>query len=150
MTDIGFYHLTRTPLERALPKLLEKAHQSGARTVVMAGSDERVAALNAVLWTYDAASFLPHGTAREGEPESQPIWLTTLDDNLNDARFLVLTDGATSEHVADFERCFEMFDGQDEEAVAAARSRWKAYRDSGHDLTYWQQTERGGWEKQEV
>ena len=37
MTEIGFYHLTRTPLERALPQLLEKIHGSGARAIVMAG-----------------------------------------------------------------------------------------------------------------
>ena len=37
MTEIGFYHLTQSPLERALPRLLEKAHASGARVVVMAG-----------------------------------------------------------------------------------------------------------------
>ena len=40
-----------------------------------------------------------------------------------------------------------MFDGHDDEAVSAARQRWKAHKDSGHALTYWQQTERGGWEK---
>ena len=147
MTGIAFYHLTRSPLERALPKLLEKVLASGARAVVMAGSEERVSALDAVLWTYDPASFLPHGCVRHGEPEAQPVWLTDADENPNGATFLVLTDGATSANVAAFERCFELFDGHDEAAVAAARARWTAYGDAGHDLTYWQQTEQGGWEK---
>ena len=60
VTEIGFYHLTCTPLERALPKLLEKVLASGARAVVRAGSDERVEFLNGALWTYQPASFLPH------------------------------------------------------------------------------------------
>ncbi len=72
MTEIGFYHLTRTPLERALPQLLEKIHGSGARAVVMTGSAERVDALNAALWTYEAASFLPHGAARDGDAAIAP------------------------------------------------------------------------------
>jgi DNA polymerase-3 subunit chi len=150
MTEIGFYHLTRTPLERALPQLLEKIHGSGARAIVMAGSSERVDALNAALWTYDQASFLPHGAARDGNAAAQPIWLTAEDENPNQSKFLVLTDGAASDHVGDYERCFEMFDGHDEQALAAARTSWKSYRDSGHELTYWQQTERGGWEKKDI
>ncbi len=150
MTDIGFYHLTRSPLERALPKLLEKAHASGARVVVMAGSVERVDALDQVLWTYDPASFLPHGSARDGEADAQPIWLTVDDENPNEASILVLTDGASSERVAEYARCLEMFDGNDEATVAAARERWSDYAAAGHALTYWQQTEEGGWEKKEV
>lgn len=150
MTDIGFYHLTRSSLERALPRLLEKVHASGARAVVMAGSADRVRALDAMLWTYDQDSFLPHGAEGDGEAAEHPIWLTTADDNPNAATILVLTEGATSDRVETYARCLEMLDGHDEAAVTAARGRWTAYRDAGHDLTYWQQTERGGWEKREV
>lgn len=149
MTDIGFYHLTRSPLERALPKLLEKVLESGARAVVMAGSDERVGALNGLLWTYDSASFLPHGAIEDGDAADQPIWLTVEDENPNEATILLLTDGAASDKVAGYARCLEMFDGNDESAVAAARERWRDYKDAGHTLTYWQQNDLGGWEKRE-
>ncbi len=149
MTDIGFYHLTRSPLERALPKLLEKVYASGARAVVMAGSAERVDMLDSVLWTYDPASFLPHGTARSGAAADQPIWITEEDENPNGAAILVLTDGACSADVGAFQRCLEMFDGNDEAAVGTARTRWKAYAADGHGLTYWQQTGRGGWERKD-
>lgn len=146
MTEIGFYHLERSPLERALPKLLEKVLDAGKRAVVMAGSEERVEHLNAVLWTYHPGSFLPHGSAADGNAAEQPIWLTVADENPNRAEILVLTDGAVSDRVDAFERCLEVFDGKDEAAVAAARGRWAAYRDGGHGVTYWQQTERG-WEQ---
>jgi len=147
MTDIGFYHLTRTPLERALPKLLEKVIGAKKRAVVRAGSTERVDFLNAALWSYDSASFLPHGTAREGDAAEQPIWLTDLAERPNDAQILVLTDNVTADDLDDFERCVEMFDGRDLEAVEAARSRWRQYSESEHKLTYWQQTKQGGWEQ---
>jgi DNA polymerase-3 subunit chi len=147
MTEIGFYHLTRSPLERALPRLLEKVLGAGLRAVVRAGSAERVEFLNAALWTYEPASFLPHGTAREGDASWQPIWLTEGEDNPNEAEVLVLTDGVTATDVSAFERCLEMFDGRDQQAVEAARERWRAYNDAGHALTYWQQTSRGGWEQ---
>jgi DNA polymerase-3 subunit chi len=146
MAEIGFYHLLATPLERALPRLLERARAGGYRIVVRAGSAERVEHLNALLWTYDEASFLPHGSARDGNPASQPIWLTDRDDNPNDAGMLILVDGVEAEDLAAFARIADMFDGTSEQAVAAARERWQRAKEAGHSLTYWQQTP-SGWEK---
>jgi DNA polymerase III subunit chi len=145
VADIRFYHLGAMPLERALPKLLEQALARKMRVVVVAGSKERVEHLDAALWTYDEASFLPHGTTRDGHADRQPVWLTTEDENPNGATMLVLVDGAASARLGEFERCLDVFDGG-EASVAAARERWTAAKAAGHTLTYWQQTA-GGWEK---
>jgi DNA polymerase III subunit chi len=147
MTEIGFYHLTRTPLEKALPKILEKVLEAGKRAVVITGSEERTQVLNGVLWTYDQDAFLPHGTAREGEPAAQPIWLTSDDENPNGAEVVVLTEGATVAALDTFQRCLDMFDGNDPAAVESARERWRAAKAAGHSLAYWQQTPQGSWEK---
>jgi DNA polymerase-3 subunit chi len=147
VTEIGFYHLQRAPLERALPKLLEKVLERGLKAVLLAGSTERVEALNAQLWTYEQRSWLPHGSARDGHAELQPVYLTTEEENPNGAQVLVLVDGVAPAFLGDFERAVDMFDGRDPAAVEAARARWKAWLDAGHPLTYWQQTESGGWEK---
>jgi len=147
VTEIGFYHLTATPLEKALPRLLERVLEGGHRAVVLAGSAERVAALDATLWTYDPASFLPHGSAKEGRPERQPIYLTARPENPNQADVLVLIDGATPDNLVGFSRCLDMFDGGDASAVEAARARWKARKAEGHAVTYFQQTDGGRWEK---
>ena len=145
-SEVNFYHLTRSSLEDTLPRLLAKTLQAGGRAVVLLGSAERVEALNTHLWTYDPNSFLPHGSMREGEADRQPIWLTHLDENPNGASFLFVADRARSERLGDYKRCFELFDGRDERAVADARERWKTYREAGHTVVYWQQTS-GGWEK---
>jgi len=129
-----------------LPRLLERALAQKLRILVRAGSAERVEHLNALLWTYDDASFLPHGSARDGNGADQPIWLTHRDDNPNGATMLVLTEGLEAEDIGDFARCADLFDGNDEAAVAAARDRWRRARDAGHALTYWQQTA-SGWER---
>jgi DNA polymerase-3 subunit chi len=81
-----------------------------------------------------------------GNADLQPIWLTTADEAPNRARFLFLIDGAGSARLNEFDRVFDLFDGADESAVAAARRRWTAAKSAGHTLTYWQQTPRG-WEK---
>jgi DNA polymerase-3 subunit chi len=146
MAEIGFYHLLAMPLERALPRLLERAAASGHRIVVRAGSPERVEHLATILWTYDEASFLPHGSERDGNAAFQPIWLTHRAENPNTATMLVLTDGVEADDAAQFARCADLFDGNDPQAVAAARQRWRKARDAGHALTYWQQTS-AGWER---
>jgi len=147
MTEIRFYHLQRATLDTALPPMLEKTLERGQRAVVMAGSEERVEHLADQLWTYSERGFLPHGSARDGNAALQPIWLTTADENPNTAQVLFLTDGTRSEKVGDYQLCVELFDGNDEGAVQAARARWKTYKDAGHALTYWQQTAAGRWEQ---
>ncbi len=146
MPEIGFYHLLSMPLERALPRLLERARAQGHRIVVRAASAERVEHLNALLWTYDEAGFLPHGSARDGNAASQPVWLTDREENPNDASMLILVDGVEAEDASAFSRVADLFDGNDEDAVAAARERWRRAKAAGHTLTYWQQTP-AGWEK---
>ena len=106
--------------------------------------------LDDALWRWGPSSrsdsFLPHGTAADGNAEKQPVWLTAAEENPNGAAFLFLTDGATSDALGDYARCFTLFDGRDEAAVAEARLHWQAWKDAGHTLTYWQQGDRG-WEK---
>jgi DNA polymerase-3 subunit chi len=149
MTDIQFYHLTATPLERALPRLLEKALAAGYRSLVVCGSEERAEVLDTVLWTYDGGSFLPHGTAKTGEADAQPVYLVpAVEGNPNRADLLAITDGSSPE-CSGYKRVLDMFDGADAEAVAAARARWSAYKAQGHTLSYLRQNENGGWEKQQ-
>lgn len=143
--DIRFYHLTATPLERALPLLLEKALGAGFRVVVKAADMRAVDALNTQLWTYNPNSFLPHGSMVDGHAALQPVYLTDREENPNGATLLAVTDGSTPADPAAYTRVLDLFDAGDESAVQAARARWKAYKDAGHALQYWQQTESGGW-----
>ena len=146
--EILFYHLERKPLEKVLPDLLQKSLDRGWRVVLKVGSDERLQALNAHLWSFDDASFLPHGSAADGHREAQPIWLTTGDDNPNGGNVCFLVDGAGIDGPHNYERIVHLFDAADPEAVAKARAGWKAAKTSGHDATYWRQDENGRWKKQ--
>ena len=108
-----------------LPTLLEKSLERGWRVVVQASSEERVEALDAHLWTFRDDSFLPHGTWREAEAREQPILLTINDDNPNGAAVRFLLDGApVPTDAAGYQRIVLIFDGEDADAVAAARERW--------------------------
>jgi len=150
MTTVQFYHLLTTPLERALPKLLEKAYGGGFKTLLVADSEERVEQLNQLLWTYDQDSFLPHGSEKDGHKELQPILLSTHIDASPNTKLLLVTNGAQPSSPQAFERILDMFDGRDAQAVENARTRWTSYKNAGCEVTYLRQTESGGWEKKGV
>ena len=148
MTEMLFYHLHRQPIERVLETLLEKSLERGWRVVVQAASEERIEALDAHLWTFRDDSFLPHGTWREAEAREQPILLTINGDNPNGAAVRFLVDGApVPADAAAYQRIVLIFDGDDPDAVEAARTRWSEAKNGGFDVTYWQPDEHGRWQR---
>lgn len=149
MSRLDFYHLQTTDLEHTLPVLLDKAYGLKKNIVIKIGTTERVAYINTLLWTYDDESFLPHGSKADGNADLQPIWLTDGDDNPNAAVMLFLVDGADYDvaKLADFERTFYIFDGNNTEMLNKARAFWKSAKDSGCECFYWQQNEQGKWQQ---
>ena len=147
MSDVNFYHLQQSTLEQVLPKLLEHVDRANIRAVVLCDSQERVEVLNTLLWTYDPGSFLAHGSSKDGYPEDQPVYLAVEDENPNGAEVLILLDGREVPGLAEYQRVLDIFDGSDEAALVAARSRWSGYKAEGHTVVYWQQKASGAWEQ---
>ena len=150
MTEVLFYHLQNMSLENVLPPLLEKSLERGWRVVVQSTSQERTESLDAHLWTYSDDSFLPHATARASDAQDQPIILSAEEANPNRAHVRFLIDNAALPADTDtYERVVLVFNGEDEEALAAARQAWKDCKSRGYDVTYWQTDERGRWQRRE-
>ena len=148
MAEVWFYHLERTGPEQVLPELLEKTLARGWRAVVRTPDAGRLEQFDRHLWAYRDDSFLPHGTAGEGDDGRQPILLTREVGNPNAAQALFLLDGAEPGPLDGWERCVILLDGRDEAAVAGARERWRELKRAGVGVSYWKQTENGGWSKQ--
>ena len=144
MAEIGFYHLTRSTLLQALPALLSRTLAAGQRALLLVPDAARLETLNEALWMQPA--WLPHGAAADGDPDLQPIWLSVEPLALNGARYLFMVEGAKTDRLEDFDRVFDLFDGNDQAELAAARLRWKIAKDAGHSLAYWQQTD-SRWQK---
>lgn len=147
-TEVYFYHLERRTLDDVLPTLLELSLKRGWRAAVQAASEERVEALDTLLWTYADESFLPHGTARDGRAAAQPVYLTAGDDNPNAAHIRFLVDGAMLADASPYVRVAYVFDGRDQEAVARAREAWRAAKAHGYAVSYFQQDGNGSWREQ--
>ena len=153
MAEALFYHLEGHTLEDVLPGLLERTRERGQRAVVRVGTAERMAALDTQLWTYSEQTFLAHGTAADGHPAEQPIYLTTEDENPNNAEVLFLVGGAqpsdwSSPKLKSLSRIVMLFDGRDAGALGAARAAWTSAKAANYDATYWKQNTGGKWEKQ--
>lgn len=150
MPEIRFYHLERSPLEQVIYGLLSKILERDMRAVIRVSNKEQVEILAGNLWRLHPDGFLPHGTKKDGYGEDQPVWITDKEGDIpNDAKVLVLSLGAElGEFPEDIDIICLVFDGNDVEAVQKARKDWKLWRDDDRaELSYWQQTARGGWDK---
>lgn len=146
--EVSFYHLQSQPLEKALPVLLEKTRERGWKAVVEVGTAERRKALDDLLWTYSERSFLAHGVDGDADSAMHSILLTLARANANGAEIRFLVDGARfGDDLAGYERIALIFDGEDPDQLAAARSDWKLVKAAGHPAAYWRQNENGRWEK---
>jgi DNA polymerase III subunit chi len=150
MTEVLFYHLQDMTLETVLPPLLEKSLERGWRVVVQSTSEERADALDAHLWTYRDDSFLPHATWRVGDAAEQPIVLTAGEGNPNRANVRFLVDSAALPVDSEsYQRLVLVFNGDDSDALAAARGAWTDCKARGFEVTYWQADERGRWQRRQ-
>lgn len=143
-----FYHLTRSPLERALQMLLERSLANGWRVVVRGNDPARMDWLDQKLWLGAEDQFLPHGLSGGAHDALQPVLLTCAADAPNDPACLMAVDGAdvSPQEVQSLDRVCILFDGQDDSAVSVARGQWKTLTDAGCAAQYWSE-ESGRWEK---
>ena len=143
--QVDFYHLTRQPLERALPQIAERVVASGARLLIVSGNAAQRSQLDRQLWSYAPDSFLPHAELGADDDAAQPVLIAPDVNAANGARHIALVDGEWRDEALDFERAFHFFD---EASVAAARAAWKRLGDRG-DIArrYWKQNDAGRWEQ---
>ncbi|RVT93915.1 DNA polymerase III subunit chi [Sphingomonas crocodyli] len=140
--QVDFYHLTRLPLDRVLPRIAERVLETGGRLLVVAGDDALAEKIDEALWTNAPDSFLPHARAG-GDDALQPILIGADVAAGNGARNIALADGIWREEALDFDRAFYFFDA---ESIAGARTAWRALNGrEGVEPRYWKQDEQGRW-----
>lgn len=141
--QVDFYHLTVTPLERALPGIAVKVVESGQRLLIVSADEHQRQRIDGSLWTWQAESFLPHAQAGAGDDTVQPVLIAGEVAPANGARFIALIDGEWRNAALDFDRAFHFFG---EDSIGAARAAWKGLADrEGVERRYWKQDENGRW-----
>jgi len=146
MTEVLFYHLQDTTLERVLPPLLEKSLARGWRVAVQTGSEERAEAIDAHLWT--GARIRSCRTAlarrrRRGAAGGAGGWTRptrTAPMSLHRRQRGLPADCDS------YARVVMVFNGDDDEALGGARGV-VGRQGARFEITYWQTDERGRWQQ---
>ena len=141
---VDFYHLTRSPLDRVLPRIAQRLHDDGERLLLLSEDADQRRHLDMLLWTYAPDSFLPHAEAGAGDDTLQAVLIAPEPTEANAARNVAIVDGRWRDEALAFDRAFHFF-GEDH--IAAARAAWKGLADrDGVERRYWRQGD-GGWEQ---
>ncbi len=146
--ETWFYHLEYRGVDDVLPALLSKALARNWRAIVRTSDGAKLDHFDRHLWTYDDASFLPHGRADAPNASRQPVLVTRDAENLNGAELVILLDGADPVEDPKVQRTIILFANDDAHALENARARWKSLRASGSAVSYWREGKSGSWEKQ--
>jgi len=141
---VDFYHLTRSPLDRVLPRIAQRLHDDGERLLLLSEDADQRRHLDMLLWTYAPDSFLPHAEAGTGDDTLQAVLIAPEPTDANAARNVAIVDGRWRDEALTFDRAFHFF-GEDH--IAAARAAWKGLADREDvERRYWRQGD-GGWEQ---
>lgn len=142
--QVDFYHLTVTPIERALPQIAAKVLATGGRLLIVSDDEAQRGAIDRLLWNYTPESFLPHGQAGNEDDARQPVLIAPDPAPANAATNVALIDGRWRDEALTFERAFHFFDA---DRIADARLAWKALADRDDvERRYWKQDDAGKWE----
>ena len=145
MAEVFFYHLDQKPLKSVLPELVGLGLKRGLRMVIEAPAAEALPQLSEMLWAVEDVSFLVHGFGEDAH-EKQPLCLCADAANPNAASYRFYVEGAMPQSIEGLARALILFEGNDEEALASARSEWKKRKAEGHTISYWKQDENGKWQ----
>ena len=135
MAKADFYLIAK-PRFRGDPLLLvcelaKRAFESGQRTLILARSDEQAEALDAKLWDFDEAAFVPHQIAGDEDDAITPVLIVAPGVQTPDRALVInLRDDIAP---GTFERVLEVVP-DDEAQRAGSRTRWKIYKAAGLDI----------------
>ena len=142
--QVDFYQLAGTPPEQVIASLAQKVLAADGRLLVIADDEPFLAKLDRMLWDEGASSFIPHGLAGGPDDARQPVLLSTSPDAPNQARNMLIADGAWREAALSYDRSFYLFDS---DTLEGARLAWKLLAGrEGIERRYWAH-ENGKWVK---
>jgi DNA polymerase-3 subunit chi len=132
MTRVEFFFNVDDKLAKTA-ELCEKAVNKGRQLMIFTQGEAVNNVLQQMLWQQSATSFLASAKADEAISESSAIVLTDNGDNLVHDDILI---NLQAEHPPFFSRFRYLVElvGNDEADKAAARTRFRFYRDRGYEI----------------
>jgi DNA polymerase III subunit chi len=130
MTSIDFYTHVTDPLAVAA-KLVAKAFVQHGHVRILTPDSGTTDSLDRLLWLQPATGFLPHCRAASPLASQTPIWVDHVLEHHGPAAVLINLRDAPPPFFSRFERLAEIVSV---DGAAAARERFRFYRERGYDL----------------
>ena len=140
MTTIDFYTHVTDRLDVAA-RLVAKAYAAHGSVRVLTPDRAATDALDRLLWTQSALSFLPHCRMDSALAAETPIWIDDALEHAGPAAVLVNLHPKPAPFFSRFERLAEIV-GLDDDDRAAGRERFRFYRERGYELRTHNMSER--------
>ncbi len=109
--EINFYQVDDT-VGRSIAPLLLKILEEGKKALIFVKNENLIKEIDGALWVYGRNKFIPHVTIfdKEFEMKRQPILITNLEENSNEADYLVFLDEPNEAFVSGFKRVFYFYE----------------------------------------
>jgi DNA polymerase-3 subunit chi len=114
-------------------RLAEKAWREGHAVFVRCNAEAQADSLDALLWTYRDASFVPHARCDTGDADDAPVIIGTASQMPGTTGVLINLGEDVPTYFSRFERVMETTGINDSER-SAARERYRFYQERGYAL----------------
>ena len=132
MTRIDFYFEAEDKLQVAC-RLSAKAARQKLRVLIYAPDEAQAQRIDKMLWTWQATGFLPHCMTRSPLAAQTPVLITRDPEDTPHDEVLLNLHYEWPPAFSRFQRLVEIV-GRDDEDRAAARGRFRFYRDRGYEI----------------
>ncbi|HSH73768.1 MAG TPA: DNA polymerase III subunit chi [Methylophilaceae bacterium] len=132
MTRIEFFFNVENKLEK-VAGLADSAVKKGRRLMLYSADAKSAAAIEQYMWSQPSIGFLPHCRADHALAAETPIIIDWQGEQLVHDDVLVNLQSQQPLFFSRFRRLIEIV-GVDEEDKAAARIRYRFYRDRGYEI----------------
>ena len=107
--QFSFYQIEDTNFLRTICKIIERAYLESYKVMVKVENSSIEESLNKILWSYSQKTFIPHGASFDPLPNKQPVYITTTDDNCNDADLIIFVNSLYSEGCKGYRKVLNIF-----------------------------------------
>jgi len=132
VTEITFYTFADSPLDVAR-RVAAKAHGQGKQVMIYAPDAAVADAIDRLLWTTPALSFVPHCRDSDALAGETPVLIGANADALRHADVMINLHTEQPPTFARFERLVEIV-GQDDAGREQGRARYRFYQTRGYAL----------------
>jgi len=135
MTRVDFYILSDSAGDRLgfTCRLVDKAYQLGHRIYIHTDNDGDAMRLDELLWTFRAASFIPHTRSGGHHDEITPVHIGTSGTPQSSYELLVNLGAEVPPFYDRFARLAEVV-AHDESQRINGRRRYREYKEAGCDV----------------